>query len=234
MTIIERTLELVHDESCIGLGSGRAAQAFVRALGNRIKERKLSIRGVPTSIETEAVARERGVPLVSLETAGILDMTIDRADEVDPHLNLIKGYGHALVREKIVAASSNKLVILIGEEKLVSQLGSRRRLPIEVVPFALPLCHRRLIELGMPGRTYEEAGKPVVTDNGNYIIDVVVGPLHNPIALQATLKSIPGVVDTGLFLGMAHIVMVGKTNTFELVQELSRTDSNLAMPGGSS
>lgn len=234
MTIIERTLELLSNDSCIGLGSGRAARAFVQALGNSIKERKLSIHGVPTSIETEAVARDAGVPLISLETAGVLDMTIDGADEVDPHLDLIKGYGHALVREKIVASSSKKLVILVGEEKLVSQLGSRRRLPIEVVPFALPLCHRRLIDLGMPGRTCQEAGNPVVTDNGNYIINAVIGPLHNPATLEATLKAIPGVVGTGLFLGMAHTVMVGKTDTFELVQELSRSDSRQARPGGSS
>lgn len=234
MTIIERTLELLHDGSCIGLGSGRTARAFVHALGTRIQDRKLRIRGVPTSKETEAVAREAGVPLISLDAAGVLDITIDGADEVDPHLNLIKGYGRALVREKIVAASSKKLIILVGEEKLVSQLGSRGRLPIEVVPFALPLCHRRLIELGMPGRTYEEAGKPVVTDNGNYIIDSVIGSMANPAALEATLKTIPGVVGTGLFLGMADTVMIGKTDTFELVQELSRTDSSPDKSGASS
>lgn len=230
MSIIERALELLHDETCIGLGSGRAAKAFVETLGKRLKESRLRIRGVPTSTETEAVAREAGVPLISLADAGILDITIDGADEVDPQLDMIKGYGRALVREKIVAASSKRLVILIGEEKLVPQLGIRGRLPIEVLPFAMPLCQRRLEELGISGETYEKEGKPVATDNGNHIIDAEIGPLEHPKQLEEILKAIPGIVGTGLFLGMASTVLIGKSDTFELVQEQHRPRQ--AMPGG--
>src|SRR5690349_24842037 len=148
MTIIERALEFVADNSLIGLGSGRAAQAFVRALGERVRSGRLHVYGVPTSKDTEDLAMQEDVPLLNLEQAGLLDLTVDGADEVDPNLDLIKGYGRALVREKIVAASSRRLVILVGDEKLVPRLGTRGKLPVEVTPFALPLCERRLGQLG--------------------------------------------------------------------------------------
>jgi ribose 5-phosphate isomerase A len=148
MTISERALEMVTNGTRIGLGSGRAAQAFVKALGERVRDGRLNIYGVPTSEETARLAEQEDIPLLSLAQAGVLDLTVDGADEVDPHLDLIKGYGRALVREKIVAASSRRLVILVGDEKLVPRLGSRGKLPVEVVPFALPLCERRLRELG--------------------------------------------------------------------------------------
>jgi ribose 5-phosphate isomerase A len=144
VTIYERALELVPDGAIIGLGSGRAAWAFVALLGERIRSGSLRVRGVPTSEDTARIAEEHGVPLVSLCEAGELAMTVDGADEVDPALNLIKGYGRALLREKIVAASSRQLVILVGMEKLVPHLGARGRLPVEVVPFALSLCLRKL------------------------------------------------------------------------------------------
>src|SRR4029078_3366114 len=128
--------------------SGRAAQAFVKALGERVRRGSLHVYGVPTSQETTDLAMRQDIPLLPLGQAGTLDLTVDGADEVDPNLDLIKGYGRALVREKIVAASSRRLVILVGDEKLVPQVGSRGKLPIEVTPFALPLCERRLSELG--------------------------------------------------------------------------------------
>ena len=136
------------DDSRIGLGSGHTAHAFVKALGQRIRAEGLRVHGVPTSEETAALSRKEGIPLVTLAEAGILDLTIDGADEVDPQLDLIKGYGRDLVREKIVAASSRRLIIVVGDEKLVPQLGTRGKLPVEVVPFALPLCERRLRDLG--------------------------------------------------------------------------------------
>src|SRR5262249_43794456 len=148
MTIVERALELVPNNARIGLGSGRAAQAFVKALGERVRKGSLCVHGVPTSEETARLARQEGIPLLTLAEAGIPDLTVEGADEVDPNLDLIKGYGRARVREKIVAASSRRLVILVGEEKLVPQLGTRGKLPVEVTPFALPLCERRLRELG--------------------------------------------------------------------------------------
>lgn len=125
-TIIERALELVPNDSRVGLGSGRAVRAFVKALGERVLKEGLRIHGVATSEETASLARQQGIPLLTLAEVGVLDLTIDGADEVDPNLDLIKGYGHAFVREKIVATSSRRLIIVVGDEKLVPQLGTRQ------------------------------------------------------------------------------------------------------------
>jgi ribose 5-phosphate isomerase A len=223
MTIVERALELVTNDSLIGLGSGRAARAFVSALGDRLRTGALRVRGVPTSDETAALAREVGVPLVTLAEAGTLDLTVDGADEVDSNLDLIKGYGRALVREKIVAASSRRLVILVGEEKLVPQLGSRGRLPIEIVPYALPLCETRLRELGCEPTLWKEGGRTPTSDNGNYILDCSVTPIVDPLRLENNLRAIPGVVGTGLFLQMADTVLVGDSGHFRLIDERQRS-----------
>jgi len=203
-----RALELVEDGQILGLGTGRAAAAFVRALGAAVRA-GLEVRGVPTSVATETLAREVGVPLLGLDEAGLLDITFDGADEVSPDLDVIKGYGGALVREKIVAASSSRLVILVGDEKLVDRLGARGRLPVEVVPFGVSLCRRRLAEMGIPAvvRT-SEGDRPFVTDNGNHVLDAKVGPIDDPGSLDARIQGIPGVVGTGLFVGMADVVIV--------------------------
>jgi ribose 5-phosphate isomerase A len=222
MTIVERALEFVEDGSTIGLGSGRAAQAFVRALGERVRAGEMRVRGVATSEETAALAREVGIALVTLQDAGELAVTIDGADEVDPSLNLIKGYGRALVREKIVAASSRQLIILVGEEKLVSQLGSRGRLPVEVVPFSLPLCERRLRDLGCQPVPFRKNEQLFVSDNGNHILDCAIGPIEAPDQLEREIIAIPGVVDTGLFLGMADVVLIGDSTDFRLSDERRR------------
>ena len=222
MTIVERALELVPDGSRIGLGSGRAAQAFVKALGERVRKGDLRVQGVPTSHETASLAKQEGIPLVTLAQAGILELTVDGADEVDPHLDLIKGYGRALVREKIVAASSRRLVILVGNEKLVSQLGMRGKLPVEVTPFALPLCERRLNELGCRPVLYMEKGVLFTTDNGNHILDCRIDPIPDAPRLELDIRAIPGVVGTGLFLGMAETVLVGDRDTFQLIEERHR------------
>jgi len=222
MTIVERALELVPNGSRIGLGSGRAAQAFVKALGERVRDGRLQVHGVPTSGETARLARQESVPLLTLEEAGILDLTVDGADEVDPNLDLIKGYGRALVREKIVAASSRMLVILVGDEKLVPQLGTRGKLPVEVVPFALPLCERRLGELGCRPVPYRQGKDLFVTDNGNHILDCQIDSISDPPRLERDLRAIPGVVGTGLFLEMAEIVLVGDRTDFRLIEEKRR------------
>jgi len=151
-----------------------------------------------------------------------LALTVDGADEVDPHLNLIKGYGRALVREKIVAAASRKLVILVGPGKEVPVLGTRGKLPIEVVPFSLPLCQERLAKLGCKPIIYGENGVPFVTDNGNHILDCKIAPILHPEQFEEHLRGIPGVVGTGLFLGMADLVLVGDDH-FNLVAERQRT-----------
>jgi ribose 5-phosphate isomerase A len=222
MTIVERALELVPRDARVGLGSGRAAQAFVRALGLRVRQGNLPVHGVPTSEETAGLAREQGIPLLTLGGAGVLDVTVDGADEVDPNLNLIKGYGRAMVREKIVAASSRRLVILVGEEKRVPRLGTRGKLPVEVLPFALALCERRLADLGCKPMLHVQAGAPFVTDNGNRILDCAVAPIADAPRLELDIRGIPGVVGTGLFLGMADTVLVGDRNDFRLIEERRR------------
>jgi ribose 5-phosphate isomerase A len=221
-SIMERALEMVPDRSLVGLGSGRAAQAFVRELSEWNRAGRLSVRGVPTSEETAALARQLGVPLMTLAEARLLDLTIDGADEVDPNLDLIKGYGRAMVREKIVAASSRRLIILVGEEKLVPKLGTRGKLPVEVLPFALPLCERRLAELGCLPVLWTDGDRPGLTDNGNTILDCAVEAIADPAQLERELRAIPGVVGTGLFLGMADTVLVGEGPDFHLTLEKQR------------
>jgi ribose 5-phosphate isomerase A len=223
MTIVERALELVPNDSVIGLGSGRAARAFVLGLAERLSAGALRVRGVPTSEETAALARDVGVPLVTLAEAGTLDLTVDGADEVDPNLDLIKGYGRALVREKIVAESSRMFVILVGKEKLVPRLGTRGKLPVEVVPFALPLCETRLRQLGCEPALWEEGSRILSTDNGNYILDCSVGPIADPTQLDSDIRAIPGVVGSGLFLGMTNVVLIGEGEDLRLVEERRRT-----------
>jgi ribose 5-phosphate isomerase A len=222
MTIVERALELVTNGTRIGLGSGRAAQSFVKALGDRVRNGRLHVYGVATSDETERLAMNEGIPLLTLAQAGTLDLTVDGADEVDPNLDLIKGYGRALVREKIVAASSRRLIILVGDEKLVPRLGSRGRLPFEVTPFALPLCERRLHELGCEPVPYVYQGSLFVTDNGNRILDCRIDPIEDATRLEMDIRAIPGVVGTGLFLGMADTILVGDRNDFRMIEERRR------------
>jgi ribose 5-phosphate isomerase A len=220
MTIYERALDFVATGDTVGLGSGHAADAFVRLLGERVRA-GFVVRGVATSETTADHARAAGVPLVSLEEGIPLAVTVDGADEVDPQLNLIKGYGRALVREKIVAASSRRLVIIVGPGKEVAVLGSRGKLPVEVVPFALPLCRRKLTDLGCNPELYQDDGKAFLTDNGNYILDCRIEPLEDPDAMEQSLRAIPGVVGTGLFLGMAELVLVGD-DAFRLSHEKKR------------
>jgi ribose 5-phosphate isomerase A len=202
-----RALDYVPDGSVIGLGTGRAATAFVRALGERVRQ-GLRVRGVPTSEATAALARELGIPLASLDEVERLAAAIDGADEVDPRLDLIKGLGGALVREKIVAAAAERFVVVVGSEKLVPTLGSHGVIPVEVVPFALAPCRRRLTALGLRPEPRQRDGRLHVTDNGNHILDCGTGPIPDPATLDRTIRDVPGVVGTGLFLGMASVVLV--------------------------
>jgi ribose 5-phosphate isomerase A len=222
MTIYEKALEFIPDGAAVGLGSGRAATQFVKLLGARVQA-GLHVRAVPTSLATADLATQLGIPLVSLEDSMPLDVTVDGADEVDPQLNLIKGYGRALVREKIVAAASKKLVILVGANKLVSKLGQRGKLPVEVVPFGLPLCRRRLMALGCVPVPYTQNGSLFVTANGNHILDCGIDSIADPVKLEAEIRAVPGVVGTGLFLGMADTVLIGDEE-FRLVEEKKKEE----------
>ena len=212
-----RALELVRDGAIVGLGSGRAASAFVRALAGKVREGR-AVRGVPTSEATAALARELGLPLVDLGE-GAIELTVDGADEVDPALSLIKGYGGAMLRERIVAAASRRQVILVEAEKLVPVLGSRGRLPLEVLPFALPLALERLTRRGLRPVVRSADGRRALSDNGNLIVDCGIGLIADPAALDRELRAIPGVIDTGFFLGTADTVLVAEGGQ---VRELKR------------
>ena len=209
-------LDFVEEGMTLGLGTGRAASAFVEALGARVAE-GLRVVGVPTSEATGALATRLGIPLARLEDVGRLDVTFDGADEVDPGLDLIKGYGAAMVREKIVAESSDQLVILVGPEKLVDAIGERGRLPVEVLPFGEALVRRRLGELGLDATLRaDDRGDTLVTDNGNHVFDVKLTPPVDAAALEQTLVATPGVLGTGFFLGMADAVLVGSGEDVEI------------------
>jgi ribose 5-phosphate isomerase A len=164
------------------------------------------VAGVPTSEASAALARSLAIPIVAEPSS--IDLAVDGADEVDPRLDLIKGYGGALVREKVVAAAARRFVVLVGAEKLVPALGTRGRLPVEIVPFALPFCRRRLFEIGFAATLRRAAGATFVSDNGNAILDLEVAALTHPAAIDAVLRAIPGVIGTGLFVGMADTVLV--------------------------
>ncbi len=208
---IAAALALVPDGSTIGLGSGRASFAVVRGLGERVRQ-GFKVRGVPTSQGTADLATQLGIPLTTLDQADQLELTIDGADEVDPQLHLIKGLGGALVREKIVAAASKRLIIVAGAEKWVDHLGDHGVLPVEVVPFGLALCKKRLTALGFPPVLRAPNGKTFVTDNQNVILDCRIPALADPAKAERDILDIPGVVGTGLFLGMAQTVLIYDNN----------------------
>lgn len=213
----ERAAAMVPPGGVIGLGSGRAAMAFVHALGKRVQQ-GLHIQGIPTSQNTADLANELGIPLTTLDEVDTIDLAVDGADEVDPNLDLIKGLGGALVREKIVASAARRLVIVVGTEKLVQVLGEHQILPVEVVPFGLGYCHRRLLELGCRSRPRMGQDGPFITDNGNHILDCAVNEITRPAELETAIRSIPGVVGSGLFLGMAHVVLVQNGDQVETRQ----------------
>ncbi len=214
--VARRALELVEDGMKVGLGSGRASAAFITHLGERVRQ-GLRVVGVPTSEASAALARSLGIPLIDLDEIE-LDLTVDGADEVAPNLDLVKGWGGALVRERIVAAASRRQVILVGPEKLVQRLGERGRIPVEVIPLARGLVMRRLRELGIQATLWlgADGQAPRVSDNHNLTLHLKLPePLADAAAaraLEARLRSIPGVVDTGLFLGTAERVLVGRPN----------------------
>jgi ribose 5-phosphate isomerase A len=220
--VAERALQYVPARSVVGLGTGHAATAFIHALGEKSKQ-GFAVRGVPTSKASEQLARQLGIPLVGLDEVEAIDVDVDGADEVDPDCNLIKGYGGALVREKIVAVASRRLIILVGPEKLVPKLGSHGILPVEVIPFAVPLCTRRLAVLGCRAQPRFHAGKPFITDNGNQILDCRVQPIDQPQELDRAIRDLPGVVGTGLFLGLPVTALVQRGEQVELVERKAPT-----------
>jgi ribose 5-phosphate isomerase A len=213
LAVARQAASLVSEGAKVGLGTGHAAAAFVNELGARIRQ-GLRITAAATSDATARQAQALGIPIIELDEDVILDLTVDGADEVAPNLDLVKGWGGALVRERIVAASSRRQVILVGPEKLVERIGQRGRIPVEVIPLARGLVSRELRRLGLtPAVRRRDDGTPARTDNGNLTLDCApAAPLADGAAaraLEAAILAVAGVVDTGLFLGTAERVLVG-------------------------
>jgi len=206
--------ELVRDGMALGLGSGSTVAYAVRCLGELVRSEGLEVLCVPTSYQIAYLAVQEGLKLTSLEEHPELDLAIDGADQVDGRLDLIKGGGAALTREKVVDSAARRLAIIVDESKLADRLGERGvPVPVEVLPFAATLVLRRLEELGAHRAVIREAGRgkvgPVITDNGNIILDAFFGPIEDPAGLEKAVKALPGVVEVGLFVGMTDILYVG-------------------------
>lgn len=211
----EKVAAMVESGMRLGLGTGSTAAWAIRALGRRVREEGLRVVGVPTSYAAEQLARAEGIPLVTLADVEELDLAFDGADEVSPELNLIKGRGAAHTREKVVASLARRFVVLVDESKLVDRLGTRWPVPIEVLPMAAEPVLRQLRRIG--AEPVLRMGKckdgPVVTDQGFWVIDArFPGGIDDPHALAVTLSTMPGVLDHGLFLGLATDVLVGQAD----------------------
>lgn len=216
----EAALKYVRNGMTVGLGTGSTADFFLQALGNAIRSGQLKgIKGLPTSKQSERRANEVGIPLTTFADSPNPDVTIDGADEIDPRLNLIKGLGGALLREKIVAQNSRQLVIIADASKQVTRLGTHAPLPVEVALFGHESHEAFLRALGCAPTLRLTADKTVlVTDNGNVIYDCRFASIDDPAALQTRLKSRAGIVESGLFLGMASFALVGDGDRVELIE----------------
>jgi ribose 5-phosphate isomerase A len=212
------SLRFVQDSNIVGLGTGSTAAHAVRFLGERVHA-GLKIRGIPTSVKTQELAASLGIPLTTLDEFQQVDVDIDGADEFDPQLHLIKGGGGALLREKIIASASRQVIIIADSSKQVAVLG-KFPLPVEVIPFAQQLVAKRVAALGASVKLRQDAkGNPFVSDEGHHILDCSFGKIPDPPALARQLSDMPGVVEHGLFIDLATVVLVAKG---ESVTELRR------------
>jgi ribose 5-phosphate isomerase A len=209
---VKKAAEQIKDKSVVGLGSGSTIAEGLKEIAKILEERRLKVVFIPTSYQIELAAISRGLSISSLAEHPEPELAIDGADQVDAQLNLIKGGGAALAREKVVDTCARRLLIVVDERKLAGKLGENQPVPVEVLPFAHQAVTLRISKLG--GKTVLREGKgkvgPTVTDNGNFIVDADFGPIEDPYDLEKQLKSIPGVVETGLFLHMVDTVYVGK------------------------
>ncbi len=201
-------LDYVRHGDVVGLGTGSTARHVILGLGERVKN-GLSIIGIPTSHETAELARAHGIPLLETEDPWTIDVTIDGADQVDPHLNLIKGGGGALLKEKIVAQAARDLAIVVDHTKRVPVLGSPFPLPVEVVAFGWASTARQIEKLGIKPVIRERDGHYYKTEEGHHILDLQIDRISDPAALETALNLIPGVVETGLFVGRTSVLVVG-------------------------
>ncbi|MEQ8405459.1 MAG: ribose-5-phosphate isomerase RpiA [Oceanicaulis sp.] len=212
-------LDLVESGMTLGLGSGSTAEIFIKQLGARLEAGELDrVVGVPTSDATAEAARAAGVPLIEVDHVVRIDLTVDGADEVDGRFRLIKGGGACLLREKIIAHASDLMAVVVDETKLVETLGAFP-LPVEVDPFAFTITAKKVFDAlraagaGRPEvslRRRADSGEPLITDGGHYILDCACGEIPDPEAAAARLNAIPGVVENGLFIGLARMIIVGE------------------------
>lgn len=213
----------VEDGMRLGLGTGSTTAFFIEALGRRIHDEQVHVRGIPTSFAAERLARQHGVPLATLEDLESLDLAFDGADEIDPRLDLIKGRGGAHTRERVVASLAERFIVLADPSKLVDTLGSKMPVPVEVVPMAATPVMRRLERLGATPvlRLASSKDGPVVSDQGFWIIDARFEGIQEPARLGDAIRDIPGVLDHGLFLDMVTLALIGQEDG--TVQELRAT-----------
>jgi len=212
----------VKNNSVVGLGSGTTVAFAIEALGYRVKNENLKIIGIPSSYQAFQLAVQHGIQITTLDEHPIIDITIDGADQITPELYLIKGMGAALTREKIVATASKYNIIIADESKQVNMLGENNQaVPIEVLPFALSLVKNKITAIGGVPIVREGKGKlgPIITDNGNIIIDANFGLIQNPQELSVKVKMIPGVIETGFFTDLTDIAYIATENKIEKIQK---------------
>ncbi|MEK4803010.1 MULTISPECIES: ribose 5-phosphate isomerase A [Oceanobacillus] len=214
----EEVSKFIKDGMKVGLGSGSTMYYAVKKLGERVKEEGLNIEGIPTSNKTAEWAKKFGVPLTDFSKVQELDLAIDGADEVDPNLQLIKGGGGALFREKVVATSAKEFYVIVDDSKIVDHLGAFA-LPVEIVPFSYEVTKSKIAKLGVEPVLREKDGEVFITDNGNYILDCNFQKIEEPEKLYKQLISIIGVVETGLFTSMTDKVLIGKDGNVEVIDK---------------
>ncbi len=217
----EAAIQHVRDGQVVGLGTGSTARYVILALGEKVKA-GMTIKGVATSRDTAELARRSGIPLVETEDSWAIDVDIDGADQVDPQLNLIKGGGGALLKEKIVAMAARQVIIVVDYTKLVPALGNSFPLPVEVIPFGWGSTARQIEALGMKPVLRERNGQIFRTEAGHYILDLHVGHIENPADLETRLNLVPGVVETGLFIGRTDLLLVGTPRGVEVKRAARR------------
>jgi ribose 5-phosphate isomerase A len=220
--VAKEALKFIEDDMIVGLGTGSTTAYFIEYLGRLIMEGELEdVYGVPTSYQARLLALESGVPVVGLDEVDAIDIAVDGADEVDPNLNLIKGRGAALTMEKIIEYRAGTFLVLVDESKLVERLGQRMPVPIEVIPAAWRAIAEEIEVFNATAelRMASKKDGPVITDNGNFILDAKFHRIDDPLDLEIELNNIPGVVENGIFADIADIVLVG---TKEGVKRMER------------
>ena len=218
----QKAVEFIRDGQILGLGTGSTVHHFLTALGDQV-QKGLRVQGVPTSDATATYATQLGIPLLDSEQPWDIDVAIDGADQVDPHLNLIKGGGGALLREKIVAKAARQFIVIVDAAKHRPQLGLPFPLPVEILSFGWKTTQQHVEKMGWPAPRREQAGQPFLTDNGHFIIDVQIPMIEDPGSLESTLLTLPGVVECGLFVQMTSLVITGTDQGTQLRQASHQT-----------